>query len=111
MCLYSAKMARAGAFSANFNPDTLDAFRRCCQEKGLKYTKVLEHFAELYLATDGEILSEVSVPSTGRPHSVQSDPDVKKRLDRLEESDEYNEETFATLFRRLEAVEQKLKSK
>lgn len=60
--------ARPGAFNVNFAPDTLDAFRSLCKDQGKQYTKVLERFAELYIATNGEILNTTaSVPSSVPP--------------------------------------------
>ena len=56
-------MARAGAFSANFDPAVLDEFRSFCSERGEKYTKVLEQLAVAYLRTKGELLVGASVPS------------------------------------------------
>lgn len=106
-------MARAGAFSANFDPKTLDTFRQRCQEKGEKYTKVLERLALLWLETDGEVFTGVSVPTpaidTDTTPRASASNDLLKRLERLEEADEYNEETFSTLFQRLERLEQKAK--
>ena len=62
--------ARPGAFNVNFAPDTLDAFRSLCKDQGKQYTKVLERFAELYIATNGEILnSTLSVPSPVAPQN------------------------------------------
>lgn len=114
-------MGRAGAFSAAFHPETLERFRSLCRANGEKYTKVLERLAELYLETDGQVLSaasslNLSVPaaasSTKRSSSgVDLDEgaeDLSKRLERLEENDEYNEETFSTIFNRLDEVEKKL---
>jgi len=113
LCLYRTQMARAGAFSANFDPKTLDTFRQRCQEKGEKYTKVLERLALLWLETDGEVFAGVSVPASAsnadtKPRS-NADNDLIKRLERLEEADEYSEDTFSTLFQRLEVLEQKAK--
>jgi hypothetical protein len=109
-------MARAGAFSAAFNPDTLDRFRSLCRQNNEQYSKVLERLAEMYLETEGGILAGVSVPSSSRDskqsnagaHTSDLEPDLRKRLERLEENDEYNEETFSTVFKRLEEVEKKL---
>tara|TARA_Y100000592_G_C5475631_1_gene322123 strand:+ start:2479 stop:2829 length:351 start_codon:yes stop_codon:yes gene_type:complete len=106
-------MARAGAFSANFDPNTLDTFRQRCQEKGEKYTKVLERLAVLWLETDGGVFAGVSVPAPASNADTtartNADNDLLKRLERLEEADEYNEETFSSLFQRLEVLEQKAK--
>ncbi len=109
-------MARPGAFSANFDPKTLDSFREQCQSKGEKYTKVLEQLAMLWMETDGAVLSGThknqgtSKRATSTTHVVAAaNTDLIKRIEKLEEADEYNEETFSTLFRRLEVVEQNLK--
>jgi len=114
-------MGRAGAFSAAFHPETLDRFRSLCRANGEQYTKVLERLAELYLETDGQVLTAAcslkqSVPgAASSTQRVISDgaldvggEDLSKRLERLEENDEYNEETFSTLFNRLDEVEKKL---
>ena len=62
--------ARPGAFNVNFAPDTLDAFRSLCKDQGKQYTKVLERFAEIYIATNGEILNSTSsVPSPVAPQN------------------------------------------
>jgi len=111
-------MARAGAFSANFDPAVLDEFRSFCSGRGEKYTKVLEQLAIAYLRTKGELLVGVSVPSTPTSGSLSStttpvaatDQDLVRRLMRLEENDEFNAETFETIFKRLEEVEKITKS-
>ena len=109
-------MGRAGAFSANFDPDNLDAFRSFCASRGEKYTKVLEQLALAYIESKGEVLSGaagVSVPSPS-PSGTQpsttaktaaTDQDLLRRISRLEENDEFNSETFETIFERLENVE------
>lgn len=111
-------MARAGAFSANFDPAVLDEFRSFCSGRGEKYTKVLEQLAVAYLRTKGELLAGLSVPaspaaagasSTTAPSSA-SDQEVMRRLMRLEEADEFNAETFETIFKRLEEVEKVAKT-
>ena len=114
-------MARAGAFSANFDPPVLEEFRSFCSARGEKYTKVLEQLAIAFLRSKGEVLSGaagVSVPSPTTSGSQPSttdttnpnEPDLLRRVSRLEENDEYNSETFETIFRRLEVVEQKTNS-
>lgn len=70
----------------------------------------------MYLETDAGILAGVSVPTTvGTTKSSITDmtssveeQETHKRLERLEENDEYNEETFSTIFKRLDAVEKKI---
>ena len=106
-------MTRPGGFSANFHPDNLDAFRSFCSSRGEKYTKVLEQLALAYIESDGAVLTGASVPShapvatttssTQPPSAV--DKDLDRRLSRIEENDEFNAETFETIFKRLESVE------
>ena len=115
-------MARAGAFSANFDPAVLDEFRSFCSARGEKYTKVLEQLAIAFLRSKGEVLSGAagvsvpspttsgSQPSTTDNMTVTHEQDLLRRMSRLEENDEYNSETFETIFRRLEVVEQKTNS-
>lgn len=106
-------MGRAGAFSANFDPDVLDDFRSFCSSRGEKYTKVLEQLAIAYLESKGQVLVGASVPppSTAGTHNSTTTPlaaanqDLTRRLTRLEENDEFNAETFETIFKRLEEVE------
>ena len=46
---------RAGSFSANMNPKTLDDYRDMCRSKGLQYTKILERFAQHFVEVEGNI--------------------------------------------------------
>ena len=94
------------------------SFRSFCSERGEKYTKVLEQLAIAYLRTKGDLLAGASVPSgqtsgdmnsTTTP-STEADQDLMRRLMRLEENDEFNAETFDTIFKRLEEVEKITKS-
>ncbi|WP_130128509.1 hypothetical protein [Synechococcus sp. WH 8101] len=114
-------MARAGAFSANFDPVVLEEFRSFCMGRGERYTKVLEQLAIAYLKTKGELLSGASgvpVPSpstSGKPQSTTNttasdNQDLMRRVMRLEENDEFNAETFETIFKRLEEVEKKVET-
>ena len=105
--------ARPGAFNANFAPDTLDAFKNLCRQQGKAYTKVLEQFAEIYLKTNGKVLDEMPVPGAGitdqsKDVATTSKVDLnalEERLNKLEEADEFNAETFETIFKRLLEVE------
>ena len=60
---------REGSFNANFSPETLSSFKTLCKDQSRQYTKVLERLAELYLSTNGNILTQI----------VESlDPDLSK---------------------------------
>ena len=52
--------AREGSFNANFSPETLNSFKTLCKDQSRQYTKVLERLAELYLSTNGRILTQIS---------------------------------------------------
>ena len=52
--------AREGSFNANFSPETLNSFKTLCKDQSRQYTKVLERLAELYLSTNGKILTQTS---------------------------------------------------
>ena len=51
--------AREGSFNANFSPETLNSFKTLCKGQSRQYTKVLERLAELYLSTNGKILTQI----------------------------------------------------
>ena len=83
-------MARPGAFSANFTPDTLAAFRDACKRQGKQYTKVLEELAVIFLEGDGSM----PVPAAPKGKGGAVDPSItkalaelSKRLDKVEEDD------------------------
>ena len=107
--------ARPGAFNANFAPDTLDAFKALCRQQGKQYTKVLEQFAELYLKSNGTLLEEMSVPSSGGAVAASSSittrgtyAEMLERLERVEADDREFVSAFEILIHRVEALEQKV---
>ena len=107
--------ARPGAFNANFAPDTLEAFKTLCRQQGKKYTKVLEQFAEIYLKSNGAVLEEMSVPSSGAAGAASSSittrgtyAEMLERLERVEADDREFVSAFEILIHRVEALEQKL---
>ncbi len=102
-------MGRAGGFSANFAPETLERFRTLCKEQGKQYTKVLELMAEIYIQNDGNIEVLISASAVGS-NSYGSQKSLVRRLDQLEENEEYNAETFESIEKRLSALEGKKKS-
>ena len=95
------RMGRPGAFSANFKPEVLNDFRTLCKKQGKQYTKVLAQLVEIYLQLGGdmEILGSVQAPAQ-----------LLRRIDRLEENEEFNAETFTELMNRIERLEKALKS-
>ncbi len=104
-------MGRAGAFAANFKPEVLNAFRALCKKQGKQYTKVLEQLADIYLERDGDIenLRSVQLPINAKstaPEVVQATQQLLRRVDRLEENEEFNAETFTELLNRIEQLEQ-----
>ena len=72
--------ARAGAFNANFAPDTLENFKQHCKQNNKQYTKVLEKLAELYLQSDGAILSVPEPLGTANATGGGVDPNEFKNL-------------------------------
>lgn len=105
--------AREGSFNANFAPATLSAFKEHCKQSGKQYTKVLERLAEMYLESDGAIVSAPEAPagSTGVPasSSIRNRKDtlseVLERLDRLEGDSQEFASAFEMLVHRVEALE------
>ena len=106
-------MARPGAFSANFAPEVLNRFRGFCASRGEKYTKVLQELAVFYMNGGADIVEKMSIPDAGTdtaapmttPVTAQASGDVLQRVDRLEESNEYVEETIDEILKRLDQIE------
>jgi len=123
-------MPRPGAFAANFSPDTLNRFRELCKQQGKQYTKVLERLAELYLETDGQVLTAAcslrqSVPPVPPVQSKHSIPpmehtgnatasldslhsEILQRLESVEADDREFVSAFEILLNRVEALEKKV---
>ena len=104
--------AREGSFNANFAPATLSAFKEHCKQSGKQYTKVLERLAELYLESDGAIVSAPEAPagSTGPARSSFRNrkdtlSEVLERLDRLEGDSQEFASAFEMLVHRVEVLE------
>ena len=81
--------ARAGAFNANFAPDTLEAFKTHCKDNGKQYTKVLEKLAEIYLRTDGAILTAedatAAIKASAGPSTSNDTQNLLQRILKVEE--------------------------
>lgn len=101
--------AREGAFNANFDPATLQAFKEHCKENGRQYTKVLERLAELYLKTDGSILS---VPDPlGEVKSINSGSiakDLQNLMQRVLQMDKEHQNAYSHLEALIEDVASRL---
>jgi len=90
--------AREGAFNANFDPATLEAFKKHCRDNGRQYTKVLEKLAEIYLKTDGSVLS---VPDpAGQSKSIASGStigDLQNLIQKVQQMDEEYQNSYSHL--------------
>ncbi len=86
------KTPRSGAFSANFNPETLDRFRDFCKLQSKSYSKVLERLADLYVETNGAVLDAPFVPAPAASSQSIKDADGLRALEtRLEKVAEGNQ--------------------
>ena len=110
--------ARPGAFNANFAPETLESFKAVCRDRGEKYTKILEQFAQLYVQTNGEVLEQdASVGSSGASTSpaAASSPittrgtyaEMLERLESVESNGREFVSAFEMLLHRVETLEGK----
>lgn len=105
--------ARAGAFNANFAPDTLTAFKLHCKTSGKQYTKVLERLAEMYLESDGAILSVPTSPPADQPDTgTSASSALKKLVQRVQEverdyvaADDHLETLLEELTKRVDRLE------
>ena len=66
--------AREGSFNANFSPETLNEFKTLCKDQSRQYTKVLERLAELYLRTNGKILTQIG--GSVDPEAAENNKDL-----------------------------------
>ena len=76
----------------------------------------MEQLAEIYLQRGGdiEILGSLQAPINAKstaPEVVQATQQLLRRVDRLEENEEFNAETFTELLNRIEQLEQIPKTK
>ena len=109
MPIHRQSIVRAGQFSANFNPDLLDAFRTSCKKKGEKYTKVLEQLAALYLQSEGSILLnhallEPEAKSHGTTENIKAQRpllELEKKIKKLEEQGEKTDYAIGDAFDRI----------
>ena len=77
--------AREGSFNANFSPETLNSFKILCKGQSRQYTKVLERLAELYLRTNGKILTQISESLAPEISKESRDLDeIRQSIEQLE---------------------------
>jgi len=71
--------------------------------------------SEIYRATDGDVRNDNADISSTKVDYIKSTPsalaatnnDLEKRLDRVEESNEYFEETLVSILKRIDTLEKK----
>jgi hypothetical protein len=103
------KTPRAGAFSANFNPETLDRFRDLCKLQSKSYSKVLERLAELYLETGGAVLKAPFVPAPAASSKPIKGGDGLKALEtRLEKVAEGNQSAMEQMLSVIDGLAKKV---
>ena len=77
--------AREGSFNANFSPETLNSFKTLCKDQSRQYTKVLERLAELYLSTNGKILTQTGESITPEiPRRNRDLDELRQSIEQLE---------------------------
>jgi len=73
-------VGRAGSFSASFDPVVLQEFRMLTTQHGRKYSNVLQRLAQIYIATDGEILNHPSVPASTASGKLKTASEQAKEI-------------------------------
>jgi len=105
----SVKTPRAGAFSANFNPEILDRFRDLCKLQSKSYSKVLERLADLYVETNGAVLDASFDPASAAPSKSIKDADGLKVLEtRLEKVAEGNQSAMEQMLDLIDGLAKKV---
>ena len=100
---------RAGAFSANFNPETLNRFRDLCKQQSKSYSKVLERLANLYVETNGAVLDTLFVPSpAASSKSIKGGFDLKALETRLEKVAEGNQSAMEQMLAVIDGLAKKV---
>ena len=107
--IVSVKTPRAGAFSANFNPETLDRFRDLCKLQSKSYSKVLERLADLYVETNGAVLEAPFVPAPAASSKTIKGGDGLKALEtRLEKVAEGNQSAMEQMLSVIDGLAKKV---
>ena len=102
--------AREGSFNANFSPETLNSFKTLCKDQSRQYTKVLERLAELYLNTNGRILTQIG--ESFAPETSKRDRDLgelRQSIEQLETMTSIDREDNNETRYQLQEIESRIK--
>ena len=103
--------AREGSFNANFSPETLNSFKTLCKDQSRQYTKVLERLAELYLNTNGRILTQIG--ESLAPETSKRDRDLgelRQSIEQLETMTSIDREDNNETRYQLQELESRIKA-
>ena len=101
--------AREGSFNANFSPETLNEFKTLCKNQSRQYTKVLERLAELYLRTNGKILTQIG--GSIDPEAAENNRDldnIRQSIEQLETMKSIDREDLDEIRSKVEKIENKI---
>ena len=103
--------ARAGSFSANFSPETLESFKSLCRDQSRQYTKVLERLAELYLGSQGGILEnpDDATLDSGSKFQLQQIAGLSQSVKQLETMSSMYREDNSELTQQIEDIDKRLR--
>ena len=102
--------AREGSFNANFSPETLSSFKTLCKGQSRQYTKVLERLAELYLSTNGKILTQIGESLAPEISKGSRDlDDIRQSIEQLETMTSIDREDSNEMRYQLQEFESRLK--
>jgi hypothetical protein len=105
----TVKTPRAGAFSANFNPEILDRFRDLCRLQSKSYSKVLERLADLYVETNGAVLDAPFVPAPATlSKSIKGGDGLKALENRLDKIAEGNQSALEQMLAVIDGLAKKV---
>ena len=102
--------AREGSFNANFSPETLNSFKTLCKGQSRQYTKVLERLAELYLSTNGRILTQIGESLAPEISKGSRDLDeIRQSIEQLETMTSIDREDSNEVRNQLHELESRIK--
>ena len=102
--------AREGSFNANFSPETLNSFKTLCKDQSRQYTKVLERLAELYLSTNGKILTQTGESIAPESRGNRHLDDLRQSIEQLETMTSIDREDNNETRHQLQELESRIKS-